>query len=103
MDDTPINTIDDAELHGWPWLELQCDCQTTLMPFELLRSRQRYRRLNEIVPRLRCQSCGRRPQYVGLFRMAGQHPVREPLKAQLRDGLQPAARASSTVQNHRSP
>lgn len=45
-----IQTIDDAELAGWNYL----------------RRRTRYRKLSEIVPRLRCGKCGKPPLLVKL-------------------------------------
>jgi len=65
-------TIDDAEIAGWPWLKVTCGCKVALLPWRLIRRRTRYRRLGEIIERLRCESCGHPPRDVSLYWMGGR-------------------------------
>lgn len=65
-------TIDDAELAGWTWLMVTCSCKMTLLPRCLMRRKTRFRRLCEIVERLRCESCGKPPREVKLYWRGGR-------------------------------
>lgn len=70
-------TIDDAELAGWPWLKIVCGCKITLMPWRLMRRHTRYRRLREIIERLRCERCGKPPREVALYWKGGRDATDE--------------------------
>ena len=70
---TVPKTIDEAELAGWHGLQITHACcrhGTTVLPWARLRSRQRYRRLDEIVARLVCEHCRTPPVAVGLWSIA---------------------------------
>ncbi len=67
-------TLDDAELDGWTDLEIFCaSCRVTVVhSFKALRRRSRFRRLDEIKPRLVHRHCGKPPEKVALHKV---HPV----------------------------
>lgn len=54
-------TIDDAELAGWTALGVRCSCHLALVSWPNMRRSTHYRRLDEILPRLRCAKCGTPP------------------------------------------
>lgn len=60
-----IRTIDDASLAGWNALSATC-CGIAILQWGYLRRRTRYRKLSDIVPRLRCSKCGKPPLRVAL-------------------------------------
>lgn len=73
---SPVSTIDDAELAGWQSLGTSCGCQTVYHPWRLLRRETRYRCLEEIAVRFRCSKCGRRPTHVWLY-WQGRQDIKE--------------------------
>lgn len=75
--DAVVATIDDAELAGWTCLAIQCRCGTVYSPWRLLRRKTKYRRLDEIAARLKCERCGRRPERVWLYWRGGRDATEE--------------------------
>lgn len=70
--DAKIDTIDDAELARWMCLGVSCRCGSVHLPWRLLRQRTRYRRLDEIVIRLKCKRRGCRPDRAWLYWRGGR-------------------------------
>lgn len=68
----PVATIDDAELAGWAYLSVSCRCGITWLNWQSLRRYTRYRRFDEIIPRLRCSNCGRRVNAAALYWRGGR-------------------------------
>lgn len=69
----PVETIDQADLVGWQFLSVYCGCRITWLDWQKLRRSTRYRRLDEIVPRLRCSDCGRAVKTAELYWQGGRN------------------------------
>jgi hypothetical protein len=90
--ETPLSKrLDDL---GLCWLELRGCCQIVYMPLPLLaQKRGGGLILGDVVARLRCSKCGRRPPIVALVERP--EPNRESWRIMLRE--EPAARQKGTI------